>query len=568
MNELIPWLRLIAARRKRLINGALLILLTLLAGVALLAVSGWFITASALTGLLLAAGLQASLNIYVPGGSIRLFAVTRTVARYLERVYNHNTVLQLLADVRVSVFRGLTTAPLAVRSGRSGAGWLNRFTNDVDTMNTLYLRLVAPTAMAMLASLVVIALVWILGSATAALALAGLLATAFVMASVVLYVRTRRSAGDQVIQTEQLRQSTMGHIEGQAELVAAGLAGDARHRLLERADRYTALQERLDTRTGWHLAFTSALVQLASVTVLWFGLALAQSGHISGPVAVLLPLAVLGIQEALAALPDAFGQLGATVMAARRLNQQAGLHNAVVASGSVDQASTAAARSDVNTGPVLVFDEVRVGGSDGEEAAYRVQPLSLTLSAGDRIAVTGPSGCGKSTLANMAAGLQAPTAGRCELAGRQPARLPDPLWLTGVSYLTQQTELFDDTVRANLAMADSRAGDEQLWRVLEIVDLADLIGNLPGGLDARVGAYGRQFSGGEGRRLALARALLKPASLLILDEPFTGVDRATQDRIKTRLEPVLANRTLLALGHSPDALPATDRHVPMAVLDH
>ena len=568
MNELIPWLRLIGARRKRLINGALLILLTLLAGVALLSVSGWFITASALTGLLLAAGLQASLNIYVPGGSIRLFAVTRTVARYLERVYNHNTVLQLLADIRVSVFRGLTTAPLDVRSGRSGAGWLNRFTSDVDTMNTLYLRLVAPTAMAILASLVVIGLVWVLGSATAALALAGLIATAFVMATVVLFYRTRRSAGEQVIQTEQLRHTAIGHIEGQAELVAAGLAGAARHRLLDRADRYTGLQEHLDRRIGWHLALTNTLVQLASVTVLWFGLALVQSGHISGPVAVLLPLAVLGLQEALAALPDAFGQLGATVMAARRLNQQSGLHNSVMAPGSAVPVSPAAGVSDANTGALLVFDEVRGGGGDREEAAYQVQPLSLTLSAGDRIAVTGPSGCGKSTLANIAAGLQAPTAGRCELAGRKPGRFPDPHWLTGVSYLTQQTELFDDTVRANLAMADDRAGDEQLWRVLQIVDLADLIGSLPEGLDTRVGAYGRQFSGGEGRRLALARALLKPASLMILDEPFTGVDRATRDRIKTRLEPVLANRTLLALGHSPDALPATDCHVSMAMLDH
>lgn len=568
MHELMPWLHLISGRRKRLVNGALLILLTLLAGVALLSVSGWFITASALTGLLLAAGLQASLNIYVPGGSIRLFAVTRTVSRYLERVYNHNTVLQLLADIRVRVFQGLTLAPLGVRADRSGASWLNRFTNDVDTLNTLYLRLVAPTAMALLASLAVVGLVWLLGSATAALALAGLLAAAFVVASVALYARTRHSAADQVIQTEQLRQATVGHIEGQAELIAAGIAGHYRQNLLLRAERYTGVQERLDRDTGWHLALTNGLVQLASVVVFWFGLELFQSGEISGPVAVLMPLAVLGSQEALAALPDAFGQLGSTVMAARRLNEQSEIMEPSVAVDPTPGSTGAGADTlNNNAGPVLVFDAVSIDqGTDLHQQAID-NPVSLTLEAGAQIGIIGPSGCGKSTLASLAAGLQAPQRGRCALAGREPTRFPAWDWLNNISYLTQSTELLDDTVRANLLLANTRASDYDLWRMLEVVDLADLLASLPHGLDTRVGAYGRHLSGGEGRRLALARALLKPSSLIILDEPFTGVDTATRERIKERLAPVLSGRTLLALGHSAHALPRTDRTVSMTTPD-
>lgn len=576
MTDLLPWLRLIARRRKRLVNGALLILLTLLAGVALLSVSGWFITASALTGLLLAAGLPASLNIYVPGGSIRLFAVTRTVARYLERVYNHNTVLRLLADIRVAVFRGLSRASLSVRTDRSGASWLNRFTSDVDTLNTLYLRLLAPTAMAVLTSLSVIGLAWLLGNGEMALVLAGLLATAFIVASITLYWRTRRSAGNQVVLTEQLRQSTVAHVEGQAELVAAGLADADRQALLARASDYTHWQEHLDRRTGWHLAMTNGLVHLASVSALWSGLALFQSGAISGPVAVLLPLAVLGLQEALAALPDAFGQLGATVVAARRLNGQSGeLHTEGTPPDNINGQWDSVRNQ---TGERLVFESLdfenivfehvafenrRVTSSAGLAITGDKALFSLSVAAGEHVGIIGPSGCGKSTLADIAAGLRMPAQGTCHRGGEQSDPAPTRDWLRSVSYLTQATELFDDSVRANLLIGNPQASDAMLWQVLEVVDLAGLLSGLPSGLDTRVGAYGRQLSGGEGRRLALARTLLRQAPLVILDEPFTGVDQATRERIKARLTPLLAGRTLLALGHSADAMPPVDRIVSL-----
>ncbi|WP_286792659.1 hypothetical protein [Marinobacter sp. Hex_13] len=110
MRELGPWLALIFRRPGRLVTGGLLILATLLAGMGLLALSGWFITATAISGILLAAGVQASINLYVPGGGIRFFAVARTVARYAERVYNHDTVLRLLTDIRVALFERLSTA--------------------------------------------------------------------------------------------------------------------------------------------------------------------------------------------------------------------------------------------------------------------------------------------------------------------------------------------------------------------------------------------------------------------------------------------------------------------------
>ena len=135
MRELGPWLALIFRRPGRLVTGGLLILATLLAGMGLLALSGWFITATALSGILLAAGVQASINLYVPGGGIRFFAVARTVARYAERVYNHDTVLRLLTDIRVALFERLSTAGRDRRTRLRGPQWLSRLTNDVDALD-------------------------------------------------------------------------------------------------------------------------------------------------------------------------------------------------------------------------------------------------------------------------------------------------------------------------------------------------------------------------------------------------------------------------------------------------
>ena len=162
MRELKPWLELILKRPGRLVVGGFLILATLLYGIALLAVSGWFLTKTALVGLLLAAGVAATINLYVPGGAIRFFAVSRTVFRYLERVYNHDTVLRLLTDIRVNLFSRLSRATRVRRGELSGAQWLSRLTSDVDALDTLYLRLIAPTALAGLVTVLVLVLAAIL----------------------------------------------------------------------------------------------------------------------------------------------------------------------------------------------------------------------------------------------------------------------------------------------------------------------------------------------------------------------------------------------------------------------
>ena len=237
MHELGPWLALIFRRPVRLAVGAGLILLTLLAGMGLLALSGWFITATALTGILLATGVQASLNLYVPGGGIRFFAVARTVARYCERVYNHDTVLRLLTDIRVALFERLSFADRQRRTRLRGPEWLSRLTSDVDALDTLYLRLIAPAALAALVTLIVLVAAWLVYRAELAIGLALVLVPAFIIATLVVYLRTRQLVYQLTDARERVRTEVVEHLEGFAELTAAGRTGKHAALCLRQADQ-------------------------------------------------------------------------------------------------------------------------------------------------------------------------------------------------------------------------------------------------------------------------------------------------------------------------------------------
>ncbi|MBW7469905.1 thiol reductant ABC exporter subunit CydC [Marinobacter sp. F4218] len=534
MRELAPWLRLIFQRPVRLTVGGGLILITLASGIGLLALSGWFITETALVGLALAAGAQATINLYTPGGGIRFFALSRTIGRYAERVYNHNTVLRLLTDIRVYLFRRLATTTPVHRSGLSGAQWLSRLTRDVDTLDTLYLRLIAPTALAALVVLLMVVLAGVWFNGTVALWLAVFLSSALLLATLAVFLRTRRISSRQSEREERLRIAVIEHLEGFAELTAAGRTGKHAAWLMRQAQQLSSEQAKADRRVGWHLASSHLLINLAAVFTLWVGFSLFEAGLISGPVLVLLPIALLGLAEVYAALPEAFGKLGATESSAERLSRES---DATKWDGT-------AAKTDLPAGTALIASDLSIRHID---SAPIFMHFNLTVSEGEHLGVVGHSGSGKSSLANALSGLMPAYHGSV-------SHVP-------LAYLTQTTVLFEDTLRANLLLAHPQASDAELWQILELVEMAERFGLEADKLDTWLGSAGSRLSGGEARRVGLARVLLSPAPLIILDEPFTGVDAATRKRICQRLEQWLEGKTVIALAHGADALPGTDRMI-------
>ncbi|MCH8498702.1 MAG: thiol reductant ABC exporter subunit CydC [Marinobacter sp.] len=547
MGELTPWLRLILRRKHRLTAGGLLMLATLLSGIGLLALSGWFITATALAGALLAAGYAMTLDVYVPGAGIRFFALTRTVSRYFERLYNHDTVLRLLADIRVMVFAAMARQPYRQQAKRKSADWLSRLTGDINALDNLYLQWLAPSAVVLLAfsliTLVLASVQWQLLYALLPLALIPPLLF-------VLFKICRKATADSQEGLSVLRSAALDTLSGQAELMAARHWQAHTDTLVTHSHELQELRSRVDRNISLGQSITTLLVQLSAFLVLVGGLSIWQSGGLSGPLVALFTLAVMALGEGLAMLPQAYGQLGATLVAAKRLNEDRPLATAATAITCND--------SSLFRDQTLMAE----GLSLRIEATPLLRPLSFRLAPGERLAVLGPSGSGKSTLADLVAGLLPDYEGTLNtLPGH--ALPSQPRWAASISYLPQQSWLFADTVRANLLLARSEADDEALWQVLHAVALDKVIRRLPQGLDSFIGEQGQYLSGGEGRRLALARALLRPASLLILDEPFTGVDESTRALVTERMAPYLESKTCLFLGHARSHLPNTDHQLSL-----
>lgn len=242
--------------------------------------------------------------------------------------------------------------------------------------------------------------------------------------------------------------------------------------------------------------------------------------------------------EAVGGLPRAGLQAGQASAAAERI---------VAAANVAPAVADPPAPSPVPARASLRFEAVRFGWRP--ERPPVLDGLTLDVAEGARVALLGPSGAGKSTLAALALKLAAPQAGRVMLGGADIAALAAAEVRSRIAYLAQQTHLFDDTIRANLRLSAPEAADDALWHALEVARLADVVRTLPDGLDSWIGEGGARLSGGQGRRLALARTLLSPARIWILDEPAAGLDLPTEREFFAALEPAAEGRTLLLIAH-------------------
>ncbi|MCC2961511.1 ATP-binding cassette domain-containing protein [Massilia sp. IC2-278] len=504
---------------RRLLLGAGLSTLTVLAGIALLGVSGWFITATGLAGLSAAAAL--AFNVFVPSAGIRLLALGRTFGRYAERLVTHDATLGVLASLRVTLFRGWAE-PQAARALLQRPGrLLFRLTGDIDALESVYLRLLVPLAAtfgaALLAGLLLAILDWRLGACV----FVWLLACGWGVAAWTAG-RARPLALRRVQLTERLRAGAIDLSAGQTDLALAGRL-PAQCAALQQTDARLARGDdalhRLETRAGWLHAVaghaTVALVLLAAGV-------LAGQGKLDAPLAALALLTALAALEPFAALRRGAIEAARSALAARRLAPR------LRADAMQAQAAGHAEESEA-----LRMD--RVGVTHAGRAQPALHAIDLHIAAGERVAVIGASGAGKSTLLALAAGELAPQSGGVAAAP--------------CTWLTQRTELFQDSLRDNLRLADPQACDAQLWAVLQAAGLAEDVRRLAQGLDTPLGEGGLGLSGGQSRRLALARLLLRDAGFWLLDEPTEGLDGATAADVLARLNRHAEGRTLLIATH-------------------
>ncbi|WP_436357558.1 amino acid ABC transporter ATP-binding/permease protein [Brevundimonas sp. CEF1] len=504
----------------RLLTAAVTAALVSAAAVLLLGVSGWFITASALAGL---AGSAAaySFNFMVPSAMIRFFAIVRTGSRYAERITGHDAALQALAALRPQLFEGIARGPVVKALTLAGGEASSRMVQDVDAIQNRFVRLSAPwgAAAGLIAGLGLALLTgWATALAIAAASALGVLAAALVG-------RWLAEPAGRAVQAASgaLKNQFAAFAAAAPELQAYGVRAWAVDRLAERGADLERATERLASAGGWIMLTQSAAMALAVVGVM------ATAGAASPPLIALAILAAVTTVESAGALLTAIRHNGAVETAIERLGEL--LEAAPAPSAPVTTPSLGLPSAD------------------------------LSLTPPQRLAVTGPSGAGKTTLIERWMHLRAPLPGEASLGGVDAADVSPDAARALFAYAPQQAVLLAGSVRENLKLALPGADDDALWAALEDADLADRVRAAPAGLNAPLGENGARLSGGERRRLGLARAYLRPAPWLVLDEPTEGLDAATEARVLERLAARLerTGQGLILVSHRPAPLALCDR---------
>ncbi|ADO41522.1 amino acid ABC transporter ATP-binding/permease protein [Ketogulonicigenium vulgare] len=528
LRDLRPVLRLFWQHQRRaMLQGAALAALTALAGAALLGLSGWFLTAAALAGLSFAA--KAAFDVFMPSATIRLLALGRTAARYGERLVTHDATLRVLASLRAQLFDSWSRPGAAGRLLMRPARLLFRLTHDIDALDSLYLRILVP---AMAALSVAIGAGLLLGWMNLGLGL-GVIAVLLVAGITLPLIAAQRAARATLRRAQMLetcRAQTVDLVQGQKDLLMVGqlqaqadaiLATDRR---LAKTD--TALN-RIELRTGLGFGLVGAAV--LSGVLLVSGL-LVQQGLLSAPGAALSVLLAFAAIEPFAALRRGAMELPRMRLAARRLNAQL-----APPPKTVPLAAPAGALA-------VHLDGVSVSGKSDQ----RLADLALDIAQGETVALIGHSGAGKSSLLALLMQEITPDHG---IVQALPAAL-----------MTQSNQIFAQSLRDNLRLAAPEADDAVLLAALARAGLENA---LPDGLDTRLGEGGLGLSGGQARRLALARMILRDAPLWLLDEPTEGLDSAVARDVITQLAALTAQRTIVIATHIRREAEIADRLIVM-----
>ncbi len=530
--------------RRQLALALVLSCAALAANVGLLAIAGYLVAAAALKPLLE--------TLAFPMYAVRVLGVGRALLRYGERLVSHRTVLSLLADLRVWLFSRL--APLMPAAGaRRGSGdLLVRLTSDLDELQHLYLRIISPLAVAACA-LCAIAAVFAVFSPLLALCAALLLLAAGVGVPL-LALRCARGLGDRHLATRgALFDRLVEGVQGMADLLICGRAEDHAERLGRIDCEAGRLQMRQARISGLQAALATLLTALAVVIILALGVSQVDAGQVGGMYLGFLVLLMLAGFEAVQPLGVAFATMGRSLAAAHRLLEVVNAEPVVR-----DPWHPLA----VPVQPSLCFE--RVCFSYHETEGRVLDDVDLLVQPGRWIAVVGPSGAGKSTIAGLALRFWEADAGTVLLGGAPVSDyLLDDL-RASFALVAQDTMLFTDTLRNNLRIARPDATDEQILDALAVAQLSDLPAALPGGLDGWMGEQGLTLSGGERQRLAVARAVLKDAPILILDEATANLDPDMEERLLAAIHARMRERSVLVITHR---LVGMERMAEIVVLD-
>jgi ATP-binding cassette, subfamily C, bacterial CydC len=484
-------------QRTRLAMAACAAAVVAAAATLLLGLSGWFITGAALAGVA-GPAVASAFNYMLPAVGIRLLAILRTLGRYGERVSGHDAALRSLARLRPALFRAIVAGPVSTSLGLAVGDASMRMVQDVDAVEARFVRLSAPWGAG---ASFVCGMALLLPGGLAAAAATALVLGATVAAAYGLSLLSERSGRAVQRAQAQLKQEYATLIAASAEIRAYGLDGWAAARIATESEALLIAQTRV-TAWGGRFALLQAMAPGLAAMV-----AMAASVHAALPIAAMAALGAAMTVDGAGAFIRGVEVRGSLAESEARLD-------AVLSAPAPKPASR-----PLHSPPDI-----------------EISALFSVFLPGMVVGITGPSGCGKTTLLERLVGLRAEGGARIAIGGVDIATIAPATLRACFAHAPQDAALLAGTVRENLSLASPAAtSDATLWAALRDAALDTRVRGLPAGLDTWIGENGAALSGGERRRLTLARAYLRSAPWLLLDEPTAGLDAATEATVVARL---------------------------------
>lgn len=534
MRSLFPFLLLYRTHWGRLLLGIILAITSLSASIGLLSLSGWFLAASALVA------SSLLFNFFYPSSGVRGLAIGRTISRYAERLVTHDATFRVLANLRVSVFRKLIPLSPSGLSRYRNSELLNRLVADVDTLDTLYLNLLSPFISAIMVILFMgIGLSFL--SATLVIVVCGTLGGLLVLLPLLFY-RLGRKLGKQAVKARaDYRSQFIEWVQLNGEFLLFGILPNATEKLRRTEQAWLAVQQKESSLMGFSNAFLLAVNGILVTVVIYLSATTIRVPSAENPEALvaLAVFCVLASLEVLAPIGIAFLHLGQVISAAERINEITEQKPLVAFNGTADWQKIG------ENQPLVVFDNVSFRYPDREQQV--LNSLSFSINAGEKVAILGKTGSGKSTIFQLITRNYDATSGQIWLNNCKISDYAEATLRQHIVTLTQRVHIFSNTLRENLKIGNSMADDARLIQVINQVGLGYLLAE--NGLDLWLGEGGRHLSGGEQRRLGLARLLLSEAEIVLLDEPTESLDRDTEQQILTLIFDHCCDKTLLMITH-------------------
>jgi len=456
---------------------------------------------------------------------------------WLESWLAHAMAYQLLADMRVKLYDKLERlAPAYLLQRRSG-DLVALATQDVEMVEYFYAHTIAPAIVSVLVPLSVLGF---LGVYSWPVALALLPFLGYALVSPVRGRRKVDALGDKARHAlGEMSAHATDTIQGLADLTAFQATGRRRDEFLRVADRYRIrrldILRDLSRQTAWF----EVAMGLGGLAVAVVGALQVAAGALSASMLPLLVLIALATFLPVSEISQVSRQLADTIAATRRLH--------VVANEPEPVTDGPLAAPAAAHGLSLAFERVSFAYPGKREDTLR--DLSFKAPAGATVAVVGASGAGKSTVASLLLRFWDPREGAVKLEGIDVRQLQLDGLRERVALVTQDTYLFNDTLEGNIRLARPEASPEELARALEQAALADFVRSLPDGIATRVGERGMQLSGGQRQRISIARAFLKNAPVLILDEATSHLDTLSEMQVRGALDVLMRHRTTLVIAH-------------------